>query len=85
MHHIEWPNTETMPHHSLHKCPECGRETNWHQNRFRPFCSARCKQIDLGKWLNEEYCLPVLESDMESYVETAQGISNKRDDLDSLH
>jgi hypothetical protein len=24
-------------------------------NRFRPFCSERCKMIDLGKWANEEY------------------------------
>jgi endogenous inhibitor of DNA gyrase (YacG/DUF329 family) len=37
-------------------CPHCGIEHHWDvKNRFRPFCSERCKMIDLGKWANEEY------------------------------
>jgi len=37
-------------------CPRCGKETGWGEaNLFRPFCSARCKQIDLGAWASEEY------------------------------
>ena len=37
-------------------CPHCGKEHQWDiSNRFRPFCSERCKMIDLGKWANEEY------------------------------
>jgi len=37
-------------------CPHCGKEHPWDsRNRFRPFCSERCKLIDLGKWANEEY------------------------------
>lgn len=37
-------------------CPHCGREMEWDtSNRFRPFCSERCKLVDLGKWANEEY------------------------------
>jgi endogenous inhibitor of DNA gyrase (YacG/DUF329 family) len=37
-------------------CPHCGKEHRWDiSNRFRPFCSERCKMIDLGKWANEEY------------------------------
>jgi endogenous inhibitor of DNA gyrase (YacG/DUF329 family) len=37
-------------------CPQCGKEHQWDtSNRFRPFCSERCKLIDLGKWANEEY------------------------------
>jgi len=37
-------------------CPTCGKEHVWDSNnRFRPFCSERCKLIDLGKWANEEY------------------------------
>ena len=37
-------------------CPQCGKEHRWDtSNRFRPFCSERCKMIDLGKWANEEY------------------------------
>ncbi len=37
-------------------CPQCGKEHQWDtNNRFRPFCSERCKLVDLGKWANEEY------------------------------
>ncbi len=37
-------------------CPLCGKESHWDTaNRYRPFCSERCKLIDLGKWANEEY------------------------------
>jgi endogenous inhibitor of DNA gyrase (YacG/DUF329 family) len=34
------------------KCPICGRPA---EPRYRPFCSPRCQQIDLGKWLGESY------------------------------
>ncbi len=38
------------------KCPTCGKEVRWvPENRFRPFCSERCKQIDLGAWAAEKY------------------------------
>ena len=38
------------------KCPSCGAEVRWvPENRFRPFCSARCKQLDLGAWADEKY------------------------------
>ena len=30
----------------------------WEGNPFRPFCSERCRVIDLGKWASEEYRLP---------------------------
>ncbi|WP_027856141.1 DNA gyrase inhibitor YacG [Marinobacterium jannaschii] len=37
-------------------CPQCGKKMEWNSNSpFRPFCSERCKQIDLGAWANEEY------------------------------
>lgn len=36
------------------KCPTCGRESEWSpENKSRPFCSSRCKLIDLGAWLDE--------------------------------
>ncbi|RLA85225.1 MAG: DNA gyrase inhibitor YacG [Deltaproteobacteria bacterium] len=37
------------------RCPLCGKPTRWTANPFRPFCSERCKLIDLGKWMMEEY------------------------------
>ena len=36
-------------------CPICKRATTWEENPSRPFCSERCKLIDLGKWVSEEY------------------------------
>ena len=37
-------------------CPSCGVAVPWEpQQRFRPFCSERCKLIDLGAWANEQY------------------------------
>jgi endogenous inhibitor of DNA gyrase (YacG/DUF329 family) len=45
-------------------CPTCGKEHVWDtNNRYRPFCSERCKLIDLGKWANEEYRVEQRERD----------------------
>jgi len=40
------------------KCPTCGKTTSWDKNPFRPFCSERCKLVDLSRWVNEEYRVP---------------------------
>lgn len=37
------------------KCPICGRPRD---ERFRPFCSSRCAEIDLGRWFKESYRVP---------------------------
>ncbi|UIF85759.1 DNA gyrase inhibitor YacG [Cupriavidus sp. UYPR2.512] len=40
------------------KCPTCGTDVAWvPDNKFRPFCSERCKQIDLGAWASEKYVI----------------------------
>lgn len=40
-------------------CPICGAEVAPRStNKTFPFCNARCKSIDLGKWLDEEYRVP---------------------------
>ena len=44
-------------------CPRCGKITIWQGNAFRPFCSERCKQIDLGAWANEDYAIPTAPSE----------------------
>ena len=45
-------------------CPQCGTLVEWDtQNRYRPFCSERCKMIDLGAWANESYRVPVADDD----------------------
>jgi uncharacterized protein len=40
------------------KCPRCGKERDSIGNPFRPFCSERCKMVDLGNWATGVYCLP---------------------------
>lgn len=39
------------------KCPICKKKTRWEDNPNRPFCSERCKLIDLGKWADGSYSL----------------------------
>ena len=41
-------------------CPRCAKPVRWGPDSpFRPFCSERCKLIDLGAWANEEYRVTV--------------------------
>ncbi len=49
-----------MPVHGAKPCPICGKPA---QVRFRPFCSARCRLVDLGRWLNGSYSVPAVEND----------------------
>ena len=39
-------------------CPTCGRELEWTGAPFRPFCSERCRLIDLGAWFSEQRAIP---------------------------
>ena len=43
-------------------CPRCGEASTWEGNEFRPFCSERCKLIDLGAWASDEYKLPTQDA-----------------------
>lgn len=36
-------------------CRICNKTTTWEENPYRPFCSARCKMLDLGAWASEDY------------------------------
>jgi uncharacterized protein len=47
------------------KCPTCKKETEYAGNPYRPFCSERCKLIDLGKWAGGEYRMPTKERPTE--------------------
>jgi endogenous inhibitor of DNA gyrase (YacG/DUF329 family) len=42
----------------LVKCPTCQRQIDWSNSEFRPFCSERCRLIDLGAWLTEKHAIP---------------------------
>ena len=40
-------------------CPQCGKPVAWvPAEKWRPFCSERCRLIDLGEWLSEEKRIP---------------------------
>jgi hypothetical protein len=39
-------------------CPRCKKETDTDGNPYRPFCSERCKLIDLGNWVSGTYRIP---------------------------
>ncbi|HZV97548.1 MAG TPA: DNA gyrase inhibitor YacG [Methylophilaceae bacterium] len=40
-------------------CPQCNRLSEYSQdNPYRPFCSERCKLVDLGQWASENYRIP---------------------------
>jgi endogenous inhibitor of DNA gyrase (YacG/DUF329 family) len=44
---------------SLIRCPICEKRFDPGQSPAMPFCSERCRQIDLGRWLREAYSVPV--------------------------
>ncbi|HMT79618.1 MAG TPA: DNA gyrase inhibitor YacG [Azonexus sp.] len=49
------------------RCPQCGEDALWApENRYRPFCSERCKQIDLGCWASDSYRIGGAVSDEEA-------------------
>ncbi len=51
-------------------CPICGKPA---AVRWRPFCSARCADIDLGRWLGGRYAIPVAEEGDAEPDEEASG------------
>ena len=58
------------------KCPICEKEAT---QDYRPFCSRRCADVDLGRWLNGSYAVP--SDDPEDLEEAAMAASNSPDRL----
>lgn len=53
-----------VPNKPTARCPQCRQPSSLDaSNRFRPFCSERCKLLDLGEWFAEKHSIPVVESD----------------------
>lgn len=51
-------------------CPICGKDTH---EEVRPFCSKRCADVDLGRWLNGQYAVPSQDpDDIEAAIEAAE-------------
>ena len=51
------------------KCPICGKPTTWQDNPDRPFCSERCRIIDLARWASEEYSVSIPLRDVSEDTE----------------
>jgi uncharacterized protein len=56
------------------RCPICGKPRDLD---YRPFCSKRCADVDLGRWLNGSYAIPVTEEDDED-GDTPDGTADRR-------
>lgn len=54
----------------VRKCPTCKQPTAWENNPYRPFCSDRCKLIDLGSWADGSYKFsePALHVDPDDHA-----------------
>ncbi|EKD41382.1 MAG: hypothetical protein ACD_73C00740G0004, partial [uncultured bacterium] len=57
---IKFMTTKEIP------CPQCGKKSKWEGNLYRPFCSERCKLIDLGQWASNAYHIPGEPVDLEA-------------------
>jgi endogenous inhibitor of DNA gyrase (YacG/DUF329 family) len=51
-------------------CPICAKPA---VQQFRPFCSRRCADIDLNRWLSGVYAVPAVEAESDSESEPADG------------
>lgn len=48
-----------MPEVEVVPCPHCGKPVPWTEaSKWKPFCSDRCRLIDLGDWLSEKNAVP---------------------------
>jgi endogenous inhibitor of DNA gyrase (YacG/DUF329 family) len=63
-----------MPKPTRIRCPICQKENDFFAAPVGPFCSERCKLIDLGKWLGEEYRVsePLRPDHFTGYEETPE-------------
>ncbi|WP_299837694.1 DNA gyrase inhibitor YacG [uncultured Jannaschia sp.] len=58
-------------------CPICSRPTD---PAYRPFCSRRCADVDLGRWLNGSYAVPSTDpDDVEEALDEAIREAERRD------
>ena len=55
------------------ECPKCKLKFNYYDSNFRPFCTERCREIDLGHWVSGNYKVPskekLNEEDMDRVIE----------------
>lgn len=67
-----------MPKKLEINCPSCKRKFIYSSSEFRPFCCERCKMVDLGNWLEENYKVPGISNTV--YVDDPTLIGLEDDD-----
>lgn len=67
------------PSYPSKSCPICGKPA---AERFRPFCSGRCKDVDLNRWFSGTYAIPAVESaedsDGQNETRDREGMSGRK-------
>ncbi len=58
-------------------CPICNKDPD---QKYRPFCSRRCADIDLGKWMTGKYAVPSQQEDDDGELEQALEIAQTESD-----
>lgn len=73
----------TTKNHQL-KCPICGKPVDFFADPLGPFCSSRCKMVDLGRWLGEDYKIsePLRPDHFQRYEELGEGMNLDRPEND---
>jgi endogenous inhibitor of DNA gyrase (YacG/DUF329 family) len=66
-HHMEGMSEREL---RTKRCPTCGKPA---ADPFRPFCSRRCADVDLNRWLSGVYAVPVKEEEDEDGTPSAKG------------
>lgn len=64
------------------RCPVCNREFDKCASSALPFCSERCRTIDLGRWLGESYSLPVVPDPEADELTDEPNVTNGHDAMD---
>lgn len=66
-------NDQNLPKKTF-RCPRCRTEVAWEGNPFRPFCSEKCRIVDLGRWALEEYRVPGKPAEFDEQEERGKVI-----------
>lgn len=71
-----------MGEQRLVRCPICGATADFFADPIGPFCSQRCKLVDLGKWLKEDYRIsePLRPDHLEKYEQISGDELDRPDD-----
>ena len=67
---MAWPAKCNPPEKARPPCPICRKPS---EAAYRPFCSKRCADVDLQRWLSGRYAVPVVEEDRSARDEPEEG------------